>query len=80
MKAIVFLCAVASFAAPRHEAFGQAGGSQEARKPGGEKAPAPPAPVQTYASSELDRTIEKLPPNFNGHDIALVYGALEERK
>lgn len=80
MKAILFLCAVASFAVPRHEAFGQTSGSQEARKPGEETAPIPPAPVQTYASSELDRTLEKLPPNFKGHDIALVYSALEERK
>jgi len=80
MKAVVFLCVVASLAVPRHEAFGQAIGSQKAREPEEEKATTPPAPVQTYATSELDRTIEKLPPNFNGHDIALVYSAFEERK
>jgi hypothetical protein len=28
----------------------------------------------------LDRTLEKLPPNFKGHYIALVYSTLEERK
>lgn len=80
MKAVVFLCVVASLAVPRHEAFGQARGSQNARKPGEGKAPIPSAPVQTYASSELDRSTAKLPPNFNGHDIAFVYSALEERK
>jgi len=80
MKAIVFLCVVASFAVPRHEALGQTRGLQKARKLGEQKAPPPPAPVQTYASSELDRAIEELPPNFNGHDIVFVYSALEERK
>ena len=80
MKAIAFLCAVACFAVPRHEALAQTAGSQKARGPGQERAHAPSAPVQTYASSELDRTIEKLPPDFNGHDIASVYSALEERK
>jgi hypothetical protein len=80
MKALLFLCVFASFAVPRHEAFGQTSRAQEARKPGEEKAPIPPAPVQTYASSELDRTLENLPPNFKGHDVSLVYSVFEERK
>lgn len=79
MKAIVLLCAFVSLALPRHEAFAQATASPQSQKAGHTKAPTRSAPVQTYASSGLDRTVEKLRPNFNGHDITVVYSALEER-
>jgi hypothetical protein len=65
MKSTVLLFVAACVALPRHAAFAQA---------------ALPQPGEAYATSELDRAIESLPPNFNGHDIALVYSALKDRE
>jgi hypothetical protein len=43
-------------------------------------APAPSAPLPMYVLTEFDSTSRTLPPLFKGHDVTLVYSALEERK